>query len=588
MLLSIIVIGMKNKNLFYIKKCWPYFKKVKGKLILFIIIGLFISLSFAFLPALGGYALDNVLNGRLKIALIIIIIMTGISILTYALNTLVVSLYTEIQNKVCLNIKLDVINSFFDIKTKHINNESSGTFLSRITKDPEIIFNAFNSISEALTDLLSNLFVIFYIMYLNIVLGIITLIGTILIYIIERNGLIVYTKNNENLAKTEEANMGIINETIKGIRDIKLLDIIPYFRNRTTTSINNVNTIAKKTITDDEKYMFVRNFFIDIFTAIILILTIYFYKFDYMTLSIVTVVFMYKSKLFISIVKIAWCEKKAREFTLAASRIFEIIDGKKYSKETYGNLRIEEFDGKIEFKNVSFSYQKEQVLKNMNFVINPKDTIAIVGKSGSGKSTIVNLIAKIYETKKGTILIDDYDINSFDKYTLRKNIAVISQSPYIFNTTIKENLLMVNPNASQKQIENVCKICEIHDFIMTLPKKYNTLVGEGGINLSGGERQRLAIARALLKKSKIILFDEATSALDNETQELVQTAINNISAEYTTIIVAHRLSTIKNCNKIMVIDKGQIIDIGNHNELIKRCSIYKTLYENELKTQWQN
>ena len=144
---------------------------------------------------------------------------------------------------------------------------------------------------------------------------------------------------------------------------------------------------------------------------------------------------------------------------------------------------------------------------------------------------------------------------------------------------------MVNPEASKKQIENACKICEIHDFIMSLPKKYNTLVGEGGINLSGGERQRLAIARALLKKSKIILFDEATSALDNETQALVQSAINNISEEYTTIIVAHRLSTIKKCNKIMIVDGGKIVDVGNHEELMKRCQIYKTLYENELKAQ---
>ena len=576
---------MKNKNIYYIKKCWPYFKKVKIKIILFIIIGLIISVSFTFIPALGGYALDNIINNKLNTALIIIILMTCISIITYSLNSIIANLYADIQNKICLDIKKDVINSFLEIKTKYIDNESSGTFISRITKDPDTIFSAFSSISDALTDLLSNLFVIFYIMYLNIILGVITLLGTILIYIIERKGLIVYTNNNKELAKTEEKNIGIVNETIKGIRDIKLLDITPYIKNRTTSSINDVNIITKKTLTDDEKYMLTRNIIIDIFTAIILLLAVYFYKFNYMTISIVTILFMYKSKLFTSIVKIAWCEKKAKEFSLAASRIFEIIDGKKYSKETYGMLRIEELEGKIEFKNVSFSYKKEQVIKNMNFTIMPKDTLAIVGKSGSGKSTIVNLIAKMFEINNGKILIDGYNINDLDKYTIRKNIAVISQNPYIFNTTIKENLVMVNPEANKKQIENACKICEIHDFIMSLPKKYNTLVGEGGINLSGGERQRLAIARALLKKSKIILFDEATSALDNETQALVQSAINNISEEYTTIIVAHRLSTIKKCNKIMIVDGGKIVDVGNHEELMKRCQIYKTLYENELKAQ---
>ena len=151
--------------------------------------------------------------------------------------------------------------------------------------------------------------------------------------------------------------------------------------------------------------------------------------------------------------------------------------------------------------------------------------------------------------------------------------------------TIKENLLLVNPDASQKQIENVCKICELHDYIMTLPKKYNTIVGEGGVTLSGGECQRVAIARALLRKTNIILFDEATSALDNETQANIQKAINNISSEYTMLIVAHRLSTIKDCNKIIVVNDGKICGVGSHKELYKNNEIYRTLYENELQKE---
>ena len=574
---------MKKNNMYYIKKCVPYFWCVRWKLFWFVVLSVIISLIYTFLPAFAGYALDSVINTKLELAIILCLILLLITNLNSLFEVMLNKIYIRIQNSVCLNIKKDVINSFIDIKTEHINNESSGTFLSRINNDPILIFSAFNSARAAFTNILSNIFVIFYVSYLNIVLGIITLIGTILIYIIEKKAMLIYTNNRKTLSLEEEKNMGIINETVKGIRDIKLLNLDDFFKNKTHKDIEKVNNLNKKMGDKDMNYYFIRNFCMNVFSIIILILGIYLYKFNVITLATITIIFMYKSRLFSSIISLAWCEKQIREFSLVASRIFEIIDGKKYSKEAYGMLRIEELEGKIEFKNVSFSYKKEQIIKDMSFKIMPKDTIAIVGKSGSGKSTIINLIAKMFEIDKGKILLDGYNINDLDKYTLRKNIAVISQNPYIFNTTIKENLVMTNVDASQKQIENVCKICEIHDFIMTLPKKYNTLLGEGGINLSGGERQRLAIARALLKKSKILLFDEATSALDNETQTLVQTAINNISEEYTTIIVAHRLSTIKDCNKIMVIDRGKIIDIGNHKELIKRCKIYKTLYENELQ-----
>ena len=242
----------------------------------------------------------------------------------------------------------------------------------------------------------------------------------------------------------------------------------------------------------------------------------------------------------------------------------------------------------IDFKNVSFKYNEfseKNIIEDINIELDDNIIYGLIGKSGSGKTTIVNLISKIYEVDKGSILLDGNNINDLDKYSIRNNISVISQKPYLFNMTIKENLLLVSPNASQKQIENVCKICELHDYIMNLPKKYNTLVGEGGVTLSGGECQRVAIARALLMKTNIILFDEATSALDNETQENIQKAINNISSEYTMIIIAHRLSTIKNCNKIIVIDDGKVSGIGTHNELYKNNEIYKSLYEKELRRE---
>ena len=207
--------------------------------------------------------------------------------------------------------------------------------------------------------------------------------------------------------------------------------------------------------------------------------------------------------------------------------------------------------------------------------------IAIVGKSGQGKTTVFNLLLRYFEPDAGVILVDDIPIEDFTEDALRQNIAIIRQDPFIFNKTILENLKIIDPYMSLKKIRKACKEAEIDDYIMSLPNKYDTMIGEGGINLSGGQKQRLAIARALLKDSKIILFDEATSALDNENQAKIKLAIDNLVKNHTIIIVAHRLSTIIDADVIYLIDNGKVVDKGTHKQLLKKNDVYKTLYINE-------
>jgi len=221
----------------------------------------------------------------------------------------------------------------------------------------------------------------------------------------------------------------------------------------------------------------------------------------------------------------------------------------------------------------------------MNFEIKPNEKVAFVGKSGAGKTTIFSLITKLYSLNEGKILLDGYNIDDLTCDSLRNNMSIITQNPYIFNLTVKENLLLAKENASMKEIRTACKMACIDDFIMTLSDKYDTMLGENGIILSGGQKQRLAIARALLMKTEIILFDEATSALDNETQESINQAIENLKGEYTILIIAHRLSTVIDCDKIFVVDKGKITDSGSHKELLKNSNSYKSLYEKDLKSQ---
>ena len=570
----------------YVKKCYPYFKREKKALIILIIISLIISIFNSFGPALMAKVLDYATSSRLDAALKYLLFVVGLALVIDFFDKIVfIRNHTKIQESITNNIKKDVISSYFEIDNKELLKTSSGIFLTRITSDPDNIINAFDAVRGNFTKILSNIFVFIYIFHINFVLGIITIIGTISVYLVEKSAMDKWNAYRKRRNKLRDRNTTIINEGLKGTHDIKLLNIVEHFKNKVSGNLDELCNDTVGSIKVDSGYVFLRTVVVYAFTTILIVLSIYFVKFDVIKVSSLIAIFMYKDRLFTSILYLAWTERQLKEFALSAERIFEVIDHSKFNIEHYGNKRINELSGKIEFKNVYFKYEKDSVLKGVSFNIEPKDTVAIVGKSGSGKTTIVNLISKIYEVDKGSILLDGNNINDLDKYSIRNNISVISQKPYLFNMTIKENLLLVSPNASQKQIENVCKICELHDYIMGLPKKYNTLVGEGGVTLSGGECQRVAIARALLMKTNIILFDEATSALDNETQENIQKAINNISSEYTMIIIAHRLSTIKNCNKIIVIDDGKVSGIGTHNELYKNNEIYKSLYEKELRRE---
>lgn len=570
----------------YVKKCYPYFKREKKALIILIIISLIISIFNSFGPALMAKVLDYATSSRLDVALKYLLFVVGLALVIDFFDKIVFTRnYTKIQESITNNIKKDVISSYFEIDNKELLKTSSGIFLTRITSDPDNIINAFDAVRGNFTKILSNIFVFIYIFHINFVLGIITIIGTICVYLVEKSAMDKWNAYRKRRNKLRDRNTTIINEGLKGTHDIKLLNIVEHFKNKVSGNLDELCNDTVGSIKVDSGYVFLRTVVVYTFTTILIVLSIYFVKFDVIKVSSLIAIFMYKDRLFTSILYLAWTERQLKEFALSAERIFEVIDHSKFNIEHYGNKRVNELSGKIEFKNVYFKYEKDSVLKGVSFNIEPKDTVAIVGKSGSGKTTIVNLISKIYEVDKGSILLDGNNINDLDKYSIRNNISVISQKPYLFNMTIKENLLLVSPDASQKQIENVCKICELHDYIMSLPKKYNTLVGEGGVTLSGGECQRVAIARALLMKTNIILFDEATSALDNETQENIQKAINNISSEYTMIIIAHRLSTIKNCNKIIVIDDGKVSGIGTHNELYKNNEIYKSLYEKELRQE---
>ena len=268
----------------------------------------------------------------------------------------------------------------------------------------------------------------------------------------------------------------------------------------------------------------------------------------------------------------------------AAVRIFNLMDQESYIKEADNANQLAITNGKIEFKDVSLSYEnnKNLALSSISLIIEPGTTTALVGPSGAGKSSCLNLIPRFYDPSNGSIEIDEQNIKHLTLDSLRSCISLVSQEPKLFDVSIKENISYGNISASYNEIVDASKSAAAHEFIMSLPNQYETIVGEKGFSLSGGQKQRISIARAFLRDAPILLLDEATSSLDNESENLIQIAIKKLMQNRTTIVIAHRLSTIIDANKIAVFDSGKIAEIGTHQELIKSNGIYSNLYKKEI------
>lgn len=406
------------------------------------------------------------------------------------------------------------------------------------------------------------------------------LFTSIIIGLINRKARNIYYEQNKKYRKLRERMTGLVSEFIRGVRDVKLLDGKNGMLGRTKKEIDVANDKLISINNIDLKYTLFSNSIRDLFDVTFIVLMIILIYKGSLSISNALVLHMYRSKVenlldfynrFIDLIK---------SYNLSATRVFEVL-GYYFKKENMEGIDLDSISGKIEFKNVSFAYDSDLVLDNVTFKIMPGERIGFVGSSGSGKSTIFNLITKLYHLEIGNIYIDDIDINDISSISLRNNLALIPQNPYIFNFSILDNLKIANPNVTMDDVILACKKASIYDRIMEFDNKFDALAGEGGVVLSGGERQRLAIARSLLKKSNILLFDEATSALDNITQDQVQKAIYGLDREKTILIIAHRLSTVVNCDKIVVIDDGKIIDIGSHNELLTRCGKYQELFKYE-------
>ena len=573
----------KTKN--NLKFLWNYSNNSKHLLILVILLNIIKIIINTLVPLYSAKLVLNLSNNELHRLLLIALILLILNSLNSILNYITLKLNVKFSSVIYLNIEKDIIDKIHTFTNKTLDNTSTGTIIDRLDYDLSNISNIYFDILYRLTEFIKSIGIIVAIFIINPLVGILSILSLSIIFLIDNYQVYKVTNLIDDKNKKNEKFTESITEVIRGMRDIKMLNI-------EKNTINKLDNQVDETIDSEFKINKTTNIIgklaslIDDLTSLF---NISFYVFliskGSLTISNALVLYNYYSNISSFGGYIGQIMDNINKFNISSERIKELFDNEKFATETFGTKHIKKVKGKFEFKSVHFGYKKNEVLKGVSFTVNPDETVAFVGKTGSGKTTIFNLLCKMYEVDKGEILIDDVNINELDKDTIRGNITVISQSPYIFNMSIKENLKLVKPNLTNKEMKEALKTACLYDFVESLPDKYDTILGENGITLSGGQKQRLAIARALIQKTEIILFDEATSALDNETQEKITKAINNMKKEYTIMVIAHRLSTIINADKIFFLNKGKIECSGTHEYLLKHSKEYKKLYETEIKTK---
>ena len=555
-----------------------------------------ISLFFAMLVAGSTSAVAYLLDPAIKkifiekdqtliliIPILIIVAFATKGSSLYIAKVLMIGVSEEVRK----DLQCDMLRNLISADTKLIDSKHTGKFISTLTNDVSHITNLISvGILNLFKDSLTLVGLLFVMFFQNWKLALIAIIMIPLATLAARTlGKRIGKVATEHMLKAGILNTYLI-EIFKNHKLIKIFQREEHENNRANKFINDVKEKSKKIAT-----IYVRaSPIMETLTGIMIAILI-FYSGKLVLKNEIDVnnFFSFLAAMMLAyqpVRSLATLNITIGQGLSAAARILPVIDEKSTLIENKNDTQINISSGNIEFKNVVFKYsgdKEENILKAVDLKMLGGKMTSIVGHSGAGKSTILNLIPRFYDANSGDIKIDDQSIYKATISSLRKNISLVSQDTTLFDDTIRNNIAYANLDASQKEIEEAAEHSFASEFIEKLPQKYETIIGENGTRLSGGEKQRLSIARAILKKSQIILLDEATSSLDAETENKIQEAINFLTKNRTTIVIAHRLSTILNSDKIYVIDSGRIAGEGTHDELLINSAVYKNFYEKQIR-----
>ena len=564
-----------------------YTKKYLPKIFL----SIFFSLLLAGSTSAVAYLLDPAINELfikqsstliLIIPLLIIVAFSVKGISLYLAKVIMIGVAEEVKKEV----QTDMFASLIKADTKLIDEKHSGKFISNLINDVNWITNLLSTaILNFFKDTLTLIGLLSVMFYQNWKLSLIAIIMIPLASFAARSlGKRIGKVTNEQMHKTGILNTYLM-EIFKNHKLMKIFQKENYEKERALKYINALKETSKKI-----NIVFVRaSPIMEVLTGFMIACLIFISAKLVVSNELeVNNFFSFLAAMMLAyqpVRSLATLNITIQQGLTGSRRVLPIIDDSNEIKDKPNAEKLELSEGSVEFDNVSFEYKKGelQILKSIDLKIPGRKMTSLVGHSGAGKSTILNLIPRFYNIHEGDIKIDNQSIYKSTINSLRENISLVSQDTTLFDDTIKNNISYANLEASEEEIIESAKLSFASEFIDKLPKKYDTLIGENGIRLSGGEKQRLSIARAILKKSSIILLDEATSSLDAETESKIQKAINFLTKGRTTIVIAHRLSTILNSDKIYVIDSGQVVGEGKHDELLINSKIYKNFYDKQIK-----
>lgn len=566
-----------------LKKVYHFGKSFKKNMVVFCVLSFIFIFVNVIYPIFTARQLTYLTGGLFKQLIFATVIVLGFDIVG-AVKTLLIRKNTQIFFRGTFkNLQMALSKEILKIKIKDIDEHSSGVFIERLNQDCTELSHIFTMGIGYLTGVLTNIGVFVAVFIINQWVFLFYLICSILVTSIYVMKVKKVNAKDKILRVQREKNIGLTGELVRGVRDIKMLNAKDSFLEEIEHSINEVSSKNFAMRNVEMTFNLLINIVSAICEALLIVLLVYLISKQNMRIATAVVLYSYKKNIMVNLMeKIGSLLAELKTFNLSCKRVFSLFDESEFEKEKFGKKHLDTVDGHFEFKNVTFGYEKSNpILHQLSFQVHANETVGFVGKSGVGKTTIFNLLCKMYDNEEGEIKIDGININELDEDSIRGNITIISQNPYIFNMSIKDNLKLVKKDLTEQEMVEACKMACLDTYIQTLPQQYDTIVGEGGVTLSGGQRQRLAIARAFIQKTEIILFDEATSALDNATQSQIQQAIENLKNDYTILIIAHRFSTIINCDRIYYIEDGKVIDSGTHRDLLKRCLPYQKLYNAE-------
>ena len=564
-----------------------YTKKFLNKIILsaffsILVAGSTSSIAWLLDPAIEKIFIEKDQSLILVIPLLIILAFSLKGISLYFAKIIMINVGEEVKKK----LQVDMLGSLIRADTQYIDKKHSGKFISNLTYDVGHITNLLSvAILNLFKDSLTLIGLIIVMFAQNWKLSLVSIIMIPLASIASRTlGKRMGKVVNEAAEKSAFLTTYLV-ELFKNHRLIKIFQNEKFESNRAENHLNQLMQKSKKIAT----VLIRMSPMMEVLTGIMIAILIFYSGKLIMNGEIeVNNFFSFLAAMMLAyqpVRSLSTLNIVINQGFAAASRILPIVDTKNLIKNSENAKEIKVSEGKITFENICFKYESSQknILEDINLEFEGGKMTALVGHSGSGKSTILNLIPRFYEAHSGNIKIDDQSIYDSTLETLRKNISLVSQETTLFDDTIKNNIKYANADASDEEVVEVAKLSNSHEFIQRLPNQYNTIIGEDGLRLSGGEKQRLSIARAMIKKSSIILLDEATSSLDSETEAKIQEALSKLTKNKTTIVIAHRLSTILNSNNIYLIDSGRVIDFGKHQDLLSKSSLYKNFYEKQIQ-----